>query len=171
VRAVQQYNTDTSSSSNTSLLQTPPRQQQQWHDNSSSSSHTHTCLSHTYFWGALVCVFGMMCLPTACNCCLVLAGDITGCMYMQRTFASNGSRLLEPVQICQADSEARYRRGLQIKHGSAGIPPRQIDFACNPYSAHYANRYTHTHTYLLPPPSIISHVNYLALPCNKAVKA
>jgi hypothetical protein len=44
---------------------------------------------------------------------------------MQRMLASDGSWLLEPVQICQADSEARYRRGLQIKHSSAGIPPRQ----------------------------------------------
>jgi hypothetical protein len=65
-----------------------------------------------------------VCLPTACAG-LVLAGDITSCLNMQRTLASAGSWLLEPVQICQADSEARYRRGLQIKHGSAGIPPRQ----------------------------------------------
>jgi hypothetical protein len=71
-----------------------------------------------------------VCLPTACAG-LVLAGDITSCpVNMQRTLASDGSWLLEPVQICQADSEARYRRGLQIKHNSAGIPPRQIADSC-----------------------------------------
>jgi hypothetical protein len=68
--------------------------------------HTHVSLTHMSFWGALVCVFGMMCLPTACNCCLVLAGEITGCKYMQRTFASIGSRLLEPARsvVIQSDS-------------------------------------------------------------------
>jgi hypothetical protein len=64
------------------------------------------------------------CLHTACAS-LVLAEDFKGCLYMQGKLASDGSWLLEPVQICQTDSETRCRRELQINYGSAEILPRQ----------------------------------------------
>jgi hypothetical protein len=90
------------------------------------SVHTHVVTNLPLSWSVRQMLFACLtvCLPTACAG-LVLAGDITSCLNMQRTLASDGSWLLEPVQICQADSEARYRRGLQMKHGSAGILPRQ----------------------------------------------
>jgi hypothetical protein len=45
-------------------------------------------------------------------------------------FASTRYRLLDTVHKIFVKSLHRYRRGLQIEHGSAGIPPHQTD-ACN----------------------------------------
>jgi hypothetical protein len=74
-----------------------------------------------------------VCLPTACAG-LVLVGDITSCLKMQRTLASDGSWL-----HAGACSDLSSRLLSQVPLGTADKArfcwdPAPPDFACNLYS-------------------------------------